>query len=159
MCRGERWRGLPVAVVGLWRLHSVISAVVFSALLWLAGWYWWPSDWLQTLAWIGVAVGALSTVAELIWLIPRRWRAYRYCLDERGLSQQEGVLWARSLTVPANQILFVDVREGPIQRAMGLRTVRIGTLGSTHDLGPLAADEASALAEAHLSRADDHAPR
>ncbi|GAA0339830.1 MAG: PH domain-containing protein [Micropruina glycogenica] len=159
MCRGDRWRTLPVAAVGLWRLHAVASAVIFSALLWLAGWYWWPSDWLKALAWIGIAVGAVSTVAELIWLIPRRWRAYRYCLDERGLRQREGVLVARSLTVPANQILFVDVREGPVQRALGLSTVRIGTLGSTHDLGPVGAEEAAALAQAHLNRTVDHAPR
>ena len=50
MCRGDRWRTLPVAAVGLWRLHAVASAVIFSALLWLAGWYWWPSDWLKALA-------------------------------------------------------------------------------------------------------------
>ena len=33
------------------------------------------------------------------------------------------------------------------------------TLGSTHDLGPVGAEEAAALAQAHLNRTVDHAPR
>lgn len=159
MCHGEQSSSLPPAVVGLWRVHTLVTAVVASLLLWLAGWYWWPADWVRTLAWVGIGVTWVSAVAEVAWLVPRRWASYRYRLDRRGLRQSEGVLWSRSLTVPADQILFLDVREGPLQRAMGLRTLRVGTLGSTHDLGPLDSAVASALAEAHLMHDSDHASR
>lgn len=159
MCRDETWSTLPRSVIGLWRVHTLVTAAVASVLLWLAGWVWWPTDWVRTLAWAGAGVTWVSAVAEVTWLVPRRWASYRYRLDERGLRQCEGVLWSRSLTVPADQILFLDVREGPVQRAMGLCTLRIGTLGSTHDLGPLGSAEASALAGAHLRHDSDHASR
>ena len=54
MCRGDRWRTLPVAAVGLWRLHAVASAVIFSALLLGRAWLWLrnkrlPARWLLVL--------------------------------------------------------------------------------------------------------------
>lgn len=159
MCRRDAWSVLPPSVIGLWRLHTIVSAIVATVLLWLAGWFWWPAEWVRTLAWLGLGLVWTSFVAEVTWLVPRRWASYRYRMDEFGLQHQEGVLWSRSLTVPSDQILFLDVREGPLQRALGLRTLRIGTLGSTHDLGPLMSAEASALAEAHLMHGNDHAPR
>lgn len=157
MSRTDRWRTLPPSVIGLWRVHTLLAAALASAVCWLVGWYWWPADWVRALAWVGLGTTWVSAFAEVTWFVPRRWASYRYCLDERGLRQREGVLWSRNLTVPADQILFLDVREGPVQRALGLRTLRIGTLGSTHDLGPLGSAEATELAEAHLMGDSDHA--
>jgi membrane protein YdbS with pleckstrin-like domain len=56
----------------------------------------------------------------------------------------------RRLRVPLTQVLYVDVRQGPVVRVLGLSRVRVGTLGSAHDVGPLAPDVADEFAR-HLA--------
>lgn len=152
-------RSLPAQVSVLWRWQALIGCVVTCGLLWSATLIWPDQAWVGVLAVSGAALAIVATVADLAWLVRRRHATYRFALDGRGLRLRQGVLVAHRTVVPADQILYVDVRQGPIERALGLSTVRVGTLGSSHEVGPVAETEALALAERHLHRIPDDAAR
>lgn len=147
---------LPPQVVAVWRWHAVLGCAGSWLALVLAGW-WWPS-WNPVLWLVGVAA-LILTAADLGWLIRRRHTAYRYALDAHGLRLRHGVFSSTRLMVPANQILYLEMQQGPLQRAFKLSTLRVGTVGSVHEVGPLDAAEAAALAATHLNRTPVDAPR
>lgn len=155
----ESLSSLPARVPALWRWQAAIGCAVTCGLLWSATLVWPDQGWVGLLATGGTALAAAATILDLTWLVRRRHATYRYDLDQRGLRLRQGVLVAHRTIVPANQILYVDVRQGPIERALGLSTLRIGTLGSSHEVGPLCDAQALALAEAHLSRMPHDAAR
>ena len=148
----ESLHSLPTQVPVLWRWQSAIGCVVACALLWAATLIWPDLAWVSLLAAAGAALAVSATAADLAWLVRRRHTTYRFALDERGLRLRQGILIVHRTIVPADQILYVDVRQGPIERTLGLSTLRVGTLGSSHEVGPLADSHALALAESHLHR-------
>lgn len=152
-------QALPAQVPALWRWRAVIGCIVGCGLLWSATLIWPGVQWVGALAVLGGPIAVAATLADIVWLVARRHASYRYALDQHGLRLRQGVLIAHRTVVPAAQILYVDVSQGPIERALRLSTLRIGTLGSTHEVGPLAEADALALAENHLNRTPHDAPR
>lgn len=148
----EQLRSLPSQVPVLWRWQTVIGCAVTCALFWGATLLWPDQSWVGPLAAIGATLAVAATIADLLWLVGRRHATYRYALDRRGLLLRQGILVTHASAVPADQILYLDVRQGPIERLLGLSTLRVGTLGSSHEVGPLADDDAFTLAESHLLR-------
>lgn len=77
-----------------------------------------------------------------------RRRCHRYALAATSVQVRRGVLVQRDWTVPYGNIQAVTVRRGPVQRMLGIATVRIDTAGGrgmsrphVHDI-----DEAAAAA-------------
>ncbi len=149
---------LPARTLTLWRWHSVVGCLAVWAATGAGWWLWGQHAWFPVVA---PAVGALalaSTLADLVWLLRRRWRCYRYEVTDSGTQIRQGLLLSRWLVVPVNQVLFAEVRQGPWQRRLGLATVRFGTLGSVHELGPVDASVAAATAVRLLERSPADAP-
>lgn len=137
---------LPGDALRVWRLHVAVRAGVTVCVLIGVVLVWPGETWLHPwLLVVGIAV-VVDAVVKLVWVLRKRFISYRYRVGAGGFERSSGCLVTRRLIVPANQVLFVELHQGPVARAMGLKLLRIGTLGSTHDVGPLLGPDADDLA-------------
>ncbi len=111
------------------------------------------SSWHTRSAFIGlVAIPASILAVATIWFplaglllltlpLPLvvallRRRHHRYALAETSLLVSRGVLKRREWTVPYGNIQSVTLRRGPLERRMGVTSVRIDTAGGNGLSGP-----------------------
>ncbi|WP_165241376.1 PH domain-containing protein [Corynebacterium lizhenjunii] len=123
-----------------------LSNLPFWAVLALAaaaGGFFWDS-WLYWAA--GVCVAML---VWLVWLIPAQVKNMGWLETEDELLITKGKLWHTFTVVPYGRIQFVDVTAGPIERALGMKTVELHTASAGTDakVRGLPAQEADALRE------------
>lgn len=94
---------------------------------------------------VGVLVAmSFFPAAALLWLampVPLgvallRRRRHRYALAAASLQVTRGVLVQRDWTVPYGNVQAVTVRRGPVQRLLGIATIRIDTAGGSGINGP-----------------------
>lgn len=103
---------------------------------------------------VGVAGSALAAGVPVV-----RYRRWRYAVRPEDLWLQSGVLVERVTVIPLSRLQFVDTRQGPLDRALGLaqlvvHTAAIGTAGTVPGLDVA---EAARLRE-RLARVDPDAP-
>ncbi|GAA5110193.1 hypothetical protein GCM10023339_10820 [Alloalcanivorax gelatiniphagus] len=146
--------------VAVWRVQSLVGVAVVSLGL---GAVFAPLLAGGPLARPALLAGvvALLVLAALGWWLPAVWyRRLRYCLDERGLSVERGLLWRHRITVPRVRVQHSDVSQGPLQRAFGVATLRLYTAGSRFTVTTLPGlehDTALALRERLLREGDGDA--
>ena len=80
-----------------------------------------------------VLVAALIGLLWGWWLIGRRVRSYAYCERGDDLLVSSGILFRRLVIVPYGRMQLVDVKAGPIDRALGVTTVQLHTAAATTD--------------------------
>ena len=116
----------------------VIFAVVCAALATRVSPWWW----------LGAAFFLVLFLWRL-WLIPVQVRLLGWRETEDELLLTRGRLWHRFTLVPYGRIQFVDVTAGPVERAFGLKKLKLHTASATTDttLPGLSAAEADALRE------------
>jgi membrane protein YdbS with pleckstrin-like domain len=85
-----------------------------------------------TIAAILIAVDAIAFIWAW-WLIGRRVRSYSYCERVEDLLVSSGILFRRLVIVPYGRMQLVDVKAGPIDRALGITTVQLHTAAATTD--------------------------
>jgi membrane protein YdbS with pleckstrin-like domain len=155
MAEHEHWRGLHPSARTLWGLAGAVPVGVAG----LAG--------ATSLVLVGSPAGAVpaAAVAGAIavlwwWLAGRRWRAWGYTERERDLVLRRGVLVRRLTIVPYGRMQFVDVRQGPLARALGVATVQLHTAAAATDAripfvpegeADRLRDRLTALGEAHAA--------
>jgi len=140
-------RRLPRQALVVWRLGVLVSAFLLVLLILVAGWLWPRQRFLEIVTWPALGVILVSTFLDVVVLLGLRHKYYRYETDSSGLRISRGYMFARYISIPASQILYVDVRQGPLARALGLSTLEVGTLGTTHDLAPLESASASEIVQ------------
>ena len=83
--------------------------------------------------WAGFAAG-FSAVLAAVWgalLADRGYRRMGYLLREHDLTFQRGWLFRTQVTVPLARIQHSEVHRNPLDRWLGLSTLRIYTAGSS----------------------------
>jgi uncharacterized protein len=93
------------------------------------------------------AAAALLAGAVVDVLFQRRVGAWGYLEREDDLLIRRGLLVRRLSVVPYGRMQFIDVTAGPVERSLGLATVRLHTAAAATDarIPGLAADEAARL--------------
>jgi hypothetical protein len=92
----------------------------------------------------------------LIWgvvyavIIPRQVRAMGYLENQDDLLLRRGILFRDQVAVPYGRIQYVDIRQGPLQRAFGLTYIVITTAGG----GTASTFEGLPMSEAERLRDD-----
>lgn len=117
----------------------VWTAIVLGALWW--AYARWGGAWLAVFG-VAAALGVWNLV-----LVPLRVRGIGYLETDSELLISKGKMWRTVTAIPYGRIQFVDVKSGPISRALSLKTIVIHTASSTSDstLPGLPAAEADAL--------------
>jgi membrane protein YdbS with pleckstrin-like domain len=130
-----------------WALGNLIAVALFSLPLvfTLLGWWKWPPLWLAVAAPALVLVLALWRLA----LIPRQVRAIGYAERDDDLLIRSGIFFQRTMVVPYGRMQYVDIGVGPVERSLGLCTLRLHTAsaGTNAEIPGLPADEGARLRE------------
>ncbi len=97
----------------------------------------------------GAIFAAAALVAGMLvaFFVQRRVRAWAYAERDDDLLVRRGVMFTRLSVVPYGRMQFIDVTAGPIERSVGLATVRLHTAAAASDarIPGLARDEAARL--------------
>jgi len=92
--------------------------------------------------------GAALVVGAVSWrFVGRRYGSWGYAEREDDLLVRRGVMFARLSVVPYGRMQFIDVTAGPLERALGLATVRLHTAAAATDarIPGLESEEAARL--------------
>lgn len=103
--------------------------------------------------------GVLVVGGALAWLLTElRYRRWRYAVRPDDLWLRQGVLWTTVTVIPLTRLQFVDTRQGPLERVLGLASLVVHTaaLGTSGRLPGLDAAEAEQLRE-RLARVQEDA--
>jgi membrane protein YdbS with pleckstrin-like domain len=138
-------QSLDPRVVTLWRLRALISL----------GTFWLPVT-LAGGAFVAFQVGLLPAVAmgtawiAILLLYSLGWpglayRYFHYEVGERELLVEQGVFFRQAVAVPLHRIQHVDSTQGPVERFVGLASLRVSTAaGLSADASIPGLDEAEA---------------
>jgi membrane protein YdbS with pleckstrin-like domain len=80
---------------------------------------------------VGSALVVAALVADV--LLQRRVRSWAFCERSEDLLVARGLMLQRLSLVPYGRMQFVDVSSGPLERALGLATVRLHTAAASSD--------------------------
>ncbi len=137
-----------------WALGNVIAVLLLSLPLVfvLQGWWIWPPLWLA------VAVPAVMFVVA-VWrlvLIPRQVRAIGYAERDDDLLIRTGIFFQRTMAVPYGRMQYVDIGVGPVERGLGLCTLKLHTAspGTNARIPGLPAAEGARLREQLAARGE-----
>lgn len=137
-----------------WAIANLVMVIVLSLPLVfvLAGWWEWPPLWLAITV---PAVTLLLAVWRLL-LIPRQVRAIGYAERDDDLLVRGGIFFQRTMAVPYGRMQYVDVAVGPIERSLGLCTLKLHTAsaGTNAHLPGLPASEGARLREQLSARGE-----
>ena len=143
----RRLTWVRLAGAGLFALLGVAVAVVLYVLL--------DTGWVLLVMVPGLLVGLLSAL-----LVPAQVAAIGYAEREDDLVVRRGILFRSLTVVPYGRMQYVDVTAGPVDRALGLATVRLHTAsaasdatvpGLTADAAALLRDRLTAAGQARLA--------
>lgn len=144
---------LKVQLVG-WAIGSVIYLLIAAVPLVLMLIGVWPGfpEWLAWL--LPVVVVVLAGWRGL--LLPRQVRSIGYAERNEDLLIRRGVFFQRTMVVPYGRMQYVDVGVGPIERALGLCTVKLHTAspGTNAEIPGLPSSEGARLREQLSARGE-----
>ncbi len=105
--------------------------------------------------WAGSAV-FVALLVWVWWLIPRQVRAMGYAEAADDLLIRKGVMFRSMSIVPYGRMQFVDVQQGPVDRAFGISKVTLNTASPTTDavLPGLPDDDAARLRDRLTARGE-----
>ena len=102
----------------------------------------------------GIALALLAG-----WLIGGvRWSRTRFALDEAGLRIRRGLWWRSETLVPRSRVQHTDINRGPLDRKLGLATLKVYTAGTklaSVAIEGLPAERAVELRDALVAAGDD----
>jgi uncharacterized protein len=95
---------------------------------------------------LGLGVGLGLVVVGLLWerFLARRVAAWGYAERRDDLMVKRGVLIRRQSVIPYGRMQFIDVTAGPVERSLGLATLRMHTAAAASDARIPGLDKADA---------------
>jgi hypothetical protein len=84
---------------------------------------------------LGIGLGFGLVLVGLVWerFLARRVAAWGYAERNQDLMVRRGVLIRRQSVIPYGRMQFIDVTAGPVERSLGLATVRMHTAAAASD--------------------------
>jgi membrane protein YdbS with pleckstrin-like domain len=99
------------------------------------------------------------TLVLAVWrlvLIPRQVRAIGYAERDEDLLIRGGIFFQRTMAVPYGRMQYVDIGVGPVERGLGLCTLKLHTAspGTNATIPGLPAEEGARLREQLAARGE-----
>lgn len=137
-----------------WAAGNIAAVALFSLPLVfvLSGWWAWPPVWLA----IALPSAMFLLAVWRVLLIPRQVRAIGYAERDDHLLVRTGIFYQRTLAVPYGRMQYVDVAVGPVERSLGLCTLKLHTAspGTNAHIPGLPAAEGARLREQLAARGE-----
>lgn len=136
-----------------WALGTLVAVALLSLplILVLTGGTWLP-------VWLAVALPAVALLLALwrLALIPRQVRSIGYAEREDDLLIRRGIFFQRTLVVPYGRMQYVDIAVGPVERQLGLCTLKLHTAAAatSAEIPGLPASEGARLREQLSARGE-----
>lgn len=121
------------AAIVMWAVEGLFAAGVFVGLGALVAWIVsaWAPEWLPApvasrlwwAPWIGLVIGLPGVLVEPIG----RYLVHRWEVTQEAVYTLSGVFEREWRLVPISRIQTVDTTRGPLERILGLATLRIRT--------------------------------
>ena len=140
----------------VWRVGAAIrSAVVTAAALAAAGMATSQEAGLGAWPWVGAVVVAAAATAFGWWWPDVVYRHWSYRLGADAIELDHGVAFRTHSVVPYFRVQHVDTAQGPIDRRLGLTSLKIHTASAASDavLPGLAEADATRVRSFVLDRA------
>jgi uncharacterized protein len=95
---------------------------------------------------LGLGIGLGLAAVGVGWerFLARRVAAWSYAERRDDLMVKRGVLIRRQSVIPYGRMQFIDVTAGPVERSLGLATVRMHTAAAASDARIPGLDQANA---------------
>jgi membrane protein YdbS with pleckstrin-like domain len=124
---GIRWRHPSPRLLQARRIQAALVTVPAALVGALAGG--------ATSAALGLGLGLGLAAAGLLSerFLARRVAAWGYAERDDDLMVRRGVLIRRQSVIPYGRMQFIDVTAGPVERSLGLATVRMHTAAAASD--------------------------
>jgi uncharacterized protein len=104
----------------LWQLVGLLLTVPVALAVLIGG-------GLADLPAVVTGAFALASVVPAFVVPQLAYRRWRYAIRERDLYTSKGAIWHVETLVPFDRIQFVESRQGPLDRALGLTQVIVYT--------------------------------
>jgi membrane protein YdbS with pleckstrin-like domain len=137
-----------------WALANLVTVLLLSlplVFVLLDVWAWPP-------LWLAIAAPSLALVLALwrLALIPRQVRAIGYAERDDDLLIRTGIFFQRTMAVPYGRMQYVDISVGPVERGLGLCTLKLHTAspGTRAYIPGLPAAEGARLREQLTARGE-----
>lgn len=116
----DRYATLAAISFAIPALFFVVVAVVLGVVV--DGWWW--------------LIGAVPAVllGSQVFFAVARTRAIGYALRDDDLVFRRGLMWSRLAAVPYGRLQMVDISRGPIERILGLATVKTVTAAASTNI-------------------------
>ncbi len=113
-----RFLALMGLIAGLWFIEILNRAHIPPLAIWLL-------RFAETFGWLAFAVEAIVgwTILRLDYEL--RW----YMLSDRAIRIREGIVKIREKTIALANVQNISIRQGPLQRALGIADVEVITAG------------------------------
>jgi membrane protein YdbS with pleckstrin-like domain len=82
---------------------------------------------------LGIGLGLLAAGLVCALFLARRVAAWGYAERDDDLMVRRGVLIRRLSVIPYGRMQFIDVTAGPVERSLGLATLRMHTAAAASD--------------------------
>jgi hypothetical protein len=109
----------------------------------------------------GLGIGLGLVVIGLLWerFLARRVAAWGYAERRDDLMVRRGVMIRRQSVIPYGRMQFIDVTAGPVERSLGLATLRMHTAAAASDarIPGLAREQAAKLRDQLASLGESQA--
>lgn len=105
---------------------------------------------------VGVAAVPFAVLGGLTsWRVPlARYRSWRYETAENALELRHGIVERVHSAIPYYRVQYIDIVQGPVERAVGLATLKVHTAAASSDstIPGIPVGEAEALRRQILAR-------
>jgi uncharacterized protein len=137
-----------------WAVGNLVAVLLLSLplLFVLLGVWRWPPLWLA----VALPAGMLVLALWRLVLIPRQVRAIGYAERDDDLLIRTGIFFQRTMAVPYGRMQYVDIGVGPVERGLGLCTLKLHTAapGTNAKIPGLPAAEGARLREQLAARGE-----
>ncbi len=136
---------------------GILAAVILAILIGAAVVAYSASN-RDLLPWLlgGVLLALAVAILVVVYAPKLEWRFWRYAIREDEVEIRSGIWDQTRALIPMSRIQYVDFRQDPIDRRLGLATIFIATAGGSREIPGIAAGEAEPLRNRIAALANIH---
>ena len=138
-------RSLDPRVITVWKFDALIEGAVALVIGIGIAFAFWSLEFPEWLVVVPVLSATLLATANFIMVPSRRWRSWRYAVDESVIELRHGIWWQTWTRVPMARVQHVDTRQGPIDRRYGVAILVLYTAAGARQIPGLARPDAEAM--------------